>query len=247
MGFLLFMIAATLVVVVHEMGHYIACRIFKTPVGEFSVGFGPSLFHWTDSRNTTWRLRLLPLGGFITPIELNKLSLTKQAIVAFAGPFANILPMLVAGAYFGKLWTTIKLMGLMYWLTVKMIVLYVADIIVGIFTLGHQEIMFGGAPVSDGAVGPIGMSTMADNAIVDGGFLYSLFAMIVVINVSVAFFNLLPVPYLDGGRIMFCGLSGIFGKDRVKVWEDRSTVYGAVFLIFIISAIMFRDVLKVFG
>lgn len=53
-------------VIVHEWGHFIACRLSKIRVEKFSIGFGPELFHW-QSKETRFSIALFPLGGFVSP------------------------------------------------------------------------------------------------------------------------------------------------------------------------------------
>ena len=53
-------------IIVHEWGHFIACRLSKVRVEKFSIGFGPELFHW-QSKETRFSVSLLPLGGFVSP------------------------------------------------------------------------------------------------------------------------------------------------------------------------------------
>lgn len=53
-------------IIVHEFGHFIACRLSKVRVEKFSIGFGPELFHW-QSQETRFSISLLPLGGFVSP------------------------------------------------------------------------------------------------------------------------------------------------------------------------------------
>ena len=52
----------TIIVVVHELGHYWAARAAGIHVEEFSVGMGPRLLHFTKN-GTIWSLKLFPLGG----------------------------------------------------------------------------------------------------------------------------------------------------------------------------------------
>lgn len=53
-------------IIVHEWGHFIACRLSGVKVEKFSIGFGPELFHW-QSKETRFSLSMLPLGGFVSP------------------------------------------------------------------------------------------------------------------------------------------------------------------------------------
>lgn len=52
-------------VFVHELGHYLAARLFGVRADVFSIGFGRELAGWTDRRGTRWKLSILPLGGYV--------------------------------------------------------------------------------------------------------------------------------------------------------------------------------------
>lgn len=52
-------------VFLHEMGHYLAGRVFGVKIDAFSIGFGRELFGWTDRRGTRWKFSVLPLGGYV--------------------------------------------------------------------------------------------------------------------------------------------------------------------------------------
>jgi regulator of sigma E protease len=98
-----FIILIGIVVFVHELGHFIAGKIFGIRVEEFSIGFGPKAFGFKKN-HTEYRINWLPLGGYVRfygsdPSEplsketqhqsLLHAKLYKRAIVSFAGPFAN--------------------------------------------------------------------------------------------------------------------------------------------------------------
>lgn len=52
-------------ITIHEFGHYIAGKIFKFKINEFSIGFGPALFkHRSKKSDELFAVRLIPLGGF---------------------------------------------------------------------------------------------------------------------------------------------------------------------------------------
>lgn len=119
LGFLIFF---------HELGHFIAARVFGVKVEAFSVGMGPILLHHTI-KDTDYRLSLIPLGGycsmkgqsdFPTAVEKNLPFLdgdkdsfygvhpVKRLLIAFAGPFFNFVFGFVA-------FTIIALMGYTYY------------------------------------------------------------------------------------------------------------------------------------
>lgn len=60
-----FLFVLTLIVFVHEMGHFLVARWNGVTVKVFSVGFGPELLGFTDRRGTRWKLSAIPLGGYV--------------------------------------------------------------------------------------------------------------------------------------------------------------------------------------
>lgn len=100
-----FMIILTLIVVAHELGHYLFARMFNTKVEEFAVGFGPKLFN-IKGKNTTFRFNSIPLGGYVRlagediespeydendkTLYLNKKPWQKF-LISFAGPLFSFL------------------------------------------------------------------------------------------------------------------------------------------------------------
>jgi regulator of sigma E protease len=60
-----FLFVLTVVVFVHEMGHYIVGRWCGIGVTAFSIGFGPELAGFNDRRGTRWKLCAVPLGGYV--------------------------------------------------------------------------------------------------------------------------------------------------------------------------------------
>ncbi len=63
--FVPFVVVLTILVFVHELGHFLIARRNKVKVTTFSIGFGPELFGWTDSQGTRWCFSLIPLGGYV--------------------------------------------------------------------------------------------------------------------------------------------------------------------------------------
>lgn len=54
----------TIVATIHEFGHFLMAKLFKMPVKEFSIGFGPKLIS-KEIKGTIYSIRILPLGGFV--------------------------------------------------------------------------------------------------------------------------------------------------------------------------------------
>ena len=119
-----FLIILTVLVFVHEMGHYLVARKNGVKVEVFAIGFGAELFGWTDRSGTRWKICAIPLGGYVkmfgdgdisssSALEdskesceekenaFHRKSLGARAAIVVAGPLANFLfaIILLAGLY----------------------------------------------------------------------------------------------------------------------------------------------------
>jgi regulator of sigma E protease len=62
---LAFVFILSVVVFIHELGHYLVAKAAGVRIEVFSLGFGPELWGWNDRSGTRWRVSLLPLGGYV--------------------------------------------------------------------------------------------------------------------------------------------------------------------------------------
>jgi len=60
-----FILVLSVLVFVHEWGHYIVARMCGVKVDSFSIGFGREIFGWTDKKGCRWKFSLIPLGGYV--------------------------------------------------------------------------------------------------------------------------------------------------------------------------------------
>ncbi len=60
-----FLILLTIIVFIHEYGHFSVARLLGVKVDVFSIGFGKTLVKWVDRKGTEWRIAMLPLGGYV--------------------------------------------------------------------------------------------------------------------------------------------------------------------------------------
>lgn len=60
-----FLLVLTILVFVHEWGHYITAKLCGVHIDEFSIGFGKELYGFTDKSGTRWKFSLIPLGGYV--------------------------------------------------------------------------------------------------------------------------------------------------------------------------------------
>ena len=113
-----FLCVLTVLVFIHELGHYLVARWNRVRVEVFSIGFGPEIIGWTDRAGTRWKVSLLPFGGYVrmfgeTPeegverpplseadkaVSFSHKSLRQRAAIVVAGPVANFLLAIVVSA-----------------------------------------------------------------------------------------------------------------------------------------------------
>ena len=103
-----FIIVLSIIVFVHEFGHYYIAIINKVKVESFSIGFGKEIFGWNDKRGTRWKVCYLPFGGYVKmygedifskkkiPKDLIKYAFSHKNVfqrisIVLAGPFANFI------------------------------------------------------------------------------------------------------------------------------------------------------------
>jgi regulator of sigma E protease len=61
----IFLLVISLVITIHELGHYWVGRLFGAAAESFAIGFGRPIFEVRDKRGTRWRINWIPLGGFV--------------------------------------------------------------------------------------------------------------------------------------------------------------------------------------
>ncbi len=111
-----FIILLTVVVFIHEYGHYYFAKKYGVGVTDFSIGFGKEIFGFNDKSGTRWKFCAVPLGGYVkffgdrnvfsqaeqdallkryNKKDQQKLFVTKplyqRSLIVFAGPLANFL------------------------------------------------------------------------------------------------------------------------------------------------------------
>ncbi len=87
MAVLPFLVVLTVIVFVHEMGHYLVARWNGVAIQTFSIGFGPELLGFTDRKGTRWRLAAIPLGGYVRFVgDMNPASQPDEEFIQRAGP-----------------------------------------------------------------------------------------------------------------------------------------------------------------
>ena len=119
-----FLIILTILVFVHELGHYWVAIKNGVKVEVFSIGFGYELFGFNDRSGTRWKFSLIPLGGYVKmhgdldaasskktedgvnpELSFHNKTLKQRSLILFAGPAANFifsfLILVFINSYFG--------------------------------------------------------------------------------------------------------------------------------------------------
>ncbi|MBA4172217.1 MAG: RIP metalloprotease RseP [Hyphomicrobium sp.] len=97
---LAFLFVLTIVVFVHEMGHFLVARWCGVKVQAFSIGFGKEIWGFNDRHGTRWRLAMIPLGGYVKFMDDEN-----AASVPSHEAISNMSPEQRAGSFHAKpLW-----------------------------------------------------------------------------------------------------------------------------------------------
>ncbi|MBI1776358.1 MAG: RIP metalloprotease RseP [Proteobacteria bacterium] len=108
-----FLVILTVLVFVHELGHFCLARRNRVRVETFSIGFGPELFGFNDRKGTRWKFSALPLGGYVKmfgegegmgtgaaaaalspeerAVSFHHKTLGQRAAIVAGGPLANFI------------------------------------------------------------------------------------------------------------------------------------------------------------
>jgi regulator of sigma E protease len=202
MGYVLVIVILGLLILIHELGHLAAAKYAKIPIERFSVGFGPRL--WGFKRNgTDYWVSLVPLGGYVLPqidVEqgLSEFPLFKRIIFCLGGSVANILAALVCISIASAANSGISLSSV------------ITKPLLQVFGMAHQIILaipalFHHPDKLSGIVGIVALGGQHT-----GTDMTRLLTFSVLLNVNLAVFNMLPIPPLDGGKIVFYLLESIY-------------------------------------
>ncbi|TWI77422.1 regulator of sigma E protease [Desulfobotulus alkaliphilus] len=100
-----FLVVLSVLIFIHELGHYLLARMLGVGVERFSIGFGPRLAGWKSGR-TDFRISAIPLGGYVKmvgdepgaelpeedlPLSFTHKPVWKRMLIVAAGPFFNLL------------------------------------------------------------------------------------------------------------------------------------------------------------
>jgi len=193
-------------IIIHEAGHFLVARLMKVKVNEFSIGFGPKIWK-KETKETIYTLRAIPLGGFVNmegeAEPSNKegsfscLSIPKRFLIVSAGAVINIV--------FGLL-----LCLIVFWIMSGNFLTALATTgqLIIIAGEGIRDLFTSAGTAVDQFMGPVGISSVISSSQGILEFLY----MVAVISFSLGITNLLPIPALDGGKLLLLIIEAIRRK-----------------------------------
>ncbi|MEL6374867.1 MAG: RIP metalloprotease RseP [Pseudomonadota bacterium] len=126
-----FLVVLTIVVFIHEMGHFLVARWCGVAVKAFSIGFGKEIYAWEDSKGTRWRLAWIPLGGYVKFMDdangasmpsqeaIKQMSPEERAGSFHAKPLWAKAAVVAAGPIANFLLTIVIFTGLFYFIGVR--------------------------------------------------------------------------------------------------------------------------------
>lgn len=229
LGFLIF---------IHEGGHFLIAKLCKVKVKEFAIGFGPTIWK-KEGKETKYALRLIPLGGFVSmegedeesenERSFSKASIPKRIAIVAAGAIVNIL--------FGLI---------VYFILVAVVYqnVFIAFQATGGFISSIFEslkMLFTGNIGIKDLSGPIGISSAVSNTTTLLNYIY----IISVISVSLGITNLLPIPALDGGKIVLLIIEALRRKPLKKETEIQIQLIGFSILIALSLIVTYNDIIRI--
>jgi len=251
---LAFAFVITLLVVIHELGHFLAARWYGVPVEVFSVGFGPRV--WSVRRSgVVYQIGAIPFGGYVkmagtgsrgevTTNGFDSKNRWQRFMILLAGPAMNIL-FALALAIVG-LWVGIEVPA-----DDGKMIIYRAAPIEGILLGGRAiagtsaEILLTIAGLVTGEIspshliGPVGLAQIAGESSQLGW--RALLAAMAFISLNLGLCNLLPIPILDGGHMLMLCVEGVtrrtlsFGVRRAMLGA------GAAVMLLLLMTTLYND------
>lgn len=236
-------------IVIHEAGHLLAARKAGILVDSFSIGFGPSLFK-KNVHGVTYQLSLLPIGGYVRMpetlsedrsmgIPFHLASIRKKLCVLAAGSIANLLTGFIVMTVIsiqaqirmgGSLFLALKQTSHFFWETIR------------VSAAGIAQLLFSTSVSWKDVSGPLGVSRVLSDGLQTSPLYF--FLIFAVISINIGVFNLVPIPALDGGRILFVGIER-FMKEKFTIQiQEKLHGAGMFTLLLLVLAITIKDILQ---
>jgi regulator of sigma E protease len=234
MGYLITFMLISFLILIHELGHFIAARLSGIPIELFSIGFGPKLWSVRIGR-TEYRISAVPIGGYVLPEMENPedffhIASSRRIVFALGGPLANIILALICLGFLNALQSGFSLYQVLVFPFVQLITMTSQ-------LLSVLPSLFSGPDKLAGVIGIVAMG----GQMIAGGFV-NVLNLAIMLNINLAVLNFLPILPLDGGKILFCLLEKIHRSlARLRI---PLTVTGWVLLLGLLSYVTVLDMCR---
>lgn len=281
---IVFILILSLLIFVHELGHFIFSKMTGVKVEEFCIGYPPRI--WKKKKNDTlYSIGIIPFGGFNKiygeiddqhrqdPESFSNKSIKTRALISAGGVMMNILLAVLIFYFLLGFWGLQVQIDLMFdyefpfghqeKISEDSVLLSYPTVLektsVGflhsfnimhysLFGLGHiakTSFQEGDMePLKSSVAGPIGIFGFIE-PIMSQGFI-ALLNLIAIISLALALFNILPIPALDGGKLLFLGIETIRGKPISQKSEEKITIFFFGLLILLMIVVTINDIQRFF-
>ncbi len=106
------------------------------------------------------------------------------------------------------------------------------------------------APIGQTVSGPVGIYSLVGNIVKIPDIkerILQVLNLAGILSVSLAFFNILPIPALDGGRLFFILIEAVSGRKVPAKFESYAHAIGMAILLFLIALVTFHDFTRIFS
>lgn len=233
----------SLVIIVHEMGHFIAAQLCGVTIPTFSIGFGPTIFS-IPIGETTFQIAALPLGGYVTmdPESLAAQSYLAKMMIISAGIIFNLIfaySIFIYYALRNQLPSQIESENNSLKNALKKSHAHSSATMSSMKTTTTQALTQKNQ--RSGIVGPIGIISIIGKSLAVST--RSFWLMIGVVSLNIGLFNLLPLPFFDGGQALMITIEALSSKTiSPEIASYISLFFLGLFLLFI--AIVSRNDLR---
>jgi regulator of sigma E protease len=264
MTILVFILVLVVLIIVHEFGHFVVAKLSGMRVDEFGLGYPPRAATIAQVGETRYTLNWIPFGGFVKifgenppphgigqaadPRAFSARPRILQALVLLAGIAMNLV---LAWLIFTSILMTPhwisdhEFIGALPLGTALVQGVEVTARVTGAIALGLAHFFVGlftfSADLSQ-VTGPIGIAGAVGTASALGW--QSLLSLVALISINLALINLIPIPALDGGRLLFVLIETIIRRPIKPSVAQTVNTAGFAFLILLMLVVTFHDVYR---
>ena len=234
-----------LLILIHELGHFLIARLFKVRVDIFSIGFGPKLWQ-KKIGNTVYCISAIPLGGYVKLAGEEKEE-GKQDEFRSKPSYVRIA-IILAGVSFNFIFAYLLLTSYYFLIGNSFIssLQFSAGLIKDVFVVTFQtlwEIVTSKLSIKETIGGPVALGSAIHAA--KNYTLEFLLATTALVSLVVGIFNTLPLPVLDGGAVVFIFLEKIIGKNRTEKLQNILQLIFFILLIGLTIFVFYNDIARI--